>query len=82
MTGPDHYYEAERLLAKAQITTDHFNGEQDAMPTLLAAAVHAILANAATGTAGPGAAGTGTSLPVFPDPESELVPTRPGTDED
>jgi hypothetical protein len=47
MTGPDHYREAERLLAAAQGATDQFHGQHDAIPTLLAAAAHAMLANAA-----------------------------------
>jgi hypothetical protein len=47
MNGPEHYREAERLLAAAQANTDHYYGEQDAVPTLLAAVAHALLANAA-----------------------------------
>jgi|HubBroStandDraft_6_1064221.scaffolds.fasta_scaffold4151463_2 hypothetical protein len=50
-TGPYHYLEAERLLAKARTSTDHFYGEQEAIPTLLAAIAHALLGlTAATGT--------------------------------
>jgi hypothetical protein len=47
MNGPGHFNEAERLLAEAQTQTTHLYGEQDAVPTLLAALAHATLANAA-----------------------------------
>jgi hypothetical protein len=47
MTGPAHYAEAERLIAAAKTSSDHFYGEQDAIPTLLAALVHAVLGAAA-----------------------------------
>ncbi len=50
--GPGHYREAERLLAGAATATDHLYGEQDAIPTLLAAMVHATLANAAATATG------------------------------
>jgi hypothetical protein len=50
--GPRHYREAERLLAHAQVTTDHFYGEQEAVPTLLAALAHATLANTAAAALG------------------------------
>ena len=66
MDGPGHYREAERLLAGAATATDHLYGEQDAIPTLLAAMVHATLANAAAIATGSGgewmkAAGTRVS---------------------
>lgn len=41
MDGPGHYREAERLLGEARISTEHFYGEQEAVPTLLAARVQA-----------------------------------------
>lgn len=47
MDGPAHYREAERLLAAARTASDHFYGEEDAIPTLQAAQVHATLAHAA-----------------------------------
>ena len=51
MDGPGHYREAERLIEAARESTDHYYGEEGAIPTLLAALVHATLANtAATAT--------------------------------
>ena len=55
MDGRSHYREAERLLAQAQTRTDHLYGEQEALPTLLAAMAHATLANAAATATGSGA---------------------------
>jgi hypothetical protein len=52
MDGPQHYKEAERLLAQAKTSTDHFYGEQQAIPTLLAAMAHATLAAAAATATG------------------------------
>lgn len=54
MDGPSHYREAERLLAEAQTRTDHFTGEQETIPTLLAAMAHATLASAAATATGSG----------------------------
>jgi len=50
--GPGHYREAERLIAAARIHTDHYYGEPEAMPTLLAALVHAQLASTAVAATG------------------------------
>jgi hypothetical protein len=50
--GPGHYREAERLLAVAATATNHLYGEQDAVPTLLAALTHATLAHAAATATG------------------------------
>ena len=52
MDGPGHYREAERLIAAARLNTDQFYGEQDAIPTLLAAMAHATLASAAAAALG------------------------------
>ena len=52
MDGPQHYREAERLLAQAKTGTDHLYGEQQAIPTLLAAMAHATLAAAAATATG------------------------------
>ena len=52
MDGPSHYREAERLLEAARISADHYYDEQGAVPTLLAAVVHATLANAAVTATG------------------------------
>ena len=52
MDGQGHYREAERLIAAARLNTDHFYGEQDAIPTLLAAMAHATLASAAAAALG------------------------------
>jgi hypothetical protein len=56
MTGPEHYAEAERLLALADRHTRGVTYEQEWTLTLTAAQVHAILALAAAtavGAAGP-----------------------------
>jgi len=56
MTGPEHYVEAERLLALADRHTKGVTYEQKWTLTLTAAQVHATLAVAAAtavGTAGP-----------------------------
>jgi hypothetical protein len=56
MTGPEHYAEAERLLALADRHTRGVTYEQEWTLTLTAAQVHATLALAAAtavGTAGP-----------------------------
>ncbi len=56
MTGPEHYAEAERLLALADRHTRGVTYDQEWMLTLTAAQVHATLALAAAtsvGTAGP-----------------------------
>ena len=56
MTGPDHYAEAERLLALAGRHSKGATFGQEWMPTLSAAQIHATLALAAAtavGTAGP-----------------------------
>jgi hypothetical protein len=57
MTGPEHYAEAERLLALADRHTRGVTYDQEWTLTLTAAQVHATLALAAAtavGTAGPG----------------------------
>ena len=57
MTGPEHYVEAERLLALADCHTKGVTYEQKWTLTLTAAQVHATLAVAAAtavSTAGPG----------------------------
>ncbi len=51
-TGPDHYREAERLLKAARVNTEHFYGEHEAGPTLLAAVAHALLARTAAAAVG------------------------------
>ena len=56
MTGPDHYAEAERLLALAGRHSKGSTYGQEWTPTLAAAQIHATLALAAAtavGTAGP-----------------------------
>lgn len=56
MTGPDHYAEAERLLALAGRHSKGATYDQEWTPTLAAAQIHATLALAAAtavGTAGP-----------------------------
>jgi hypothetical protein len=56
MTGPEHYAEAERLLAVADRNTRGVTYDQEWALTLTAAQVHATLALAAAtavGTAGP-----------------------------
>ena len=56
MTGPDHYAEAERLLALAGRHSKGATYDQEWMPTLAAAQIHATLALAAAtavGAAGP-----------------------------
>lgn len=55
MIGPEHYREAERLLADAAcgVTTGPVYFLEDALPTLAAAQVHATLALAAAMAADP-----------------------------
>lgn len=67
MDGPSHYREAERLLEAARISTDHNYGEQGAAPTLLAAVVHATLANAAATATGSSAEWMRAAGTKFPD---------------
>jgi hypothetical protein len=52
MNGQDHYAEAERLLARAKTSTDDYYGAENDVPTLLAALVHAVLANTAVAALG------------------------------
>jgi hypothetical protein len=91
MTGPEHYAEAERLLALAERHSSGATyGPEWTLP-LTAAQVHATLALAAAtagGTAGPdsrawadvAAARLSVSMPEAPDaqgPESGSAPQRP-----
>ncbi len=91
MTGPDHYAEAERLLALAGRHSKGATYGQEWTPTLAAAQIHATLALAAAtavGTAGPdsrawadvAATKPGASEPEVPgasDPGSGPVRRRP-----
>ena len=91
MTGPDHYAEAERLLALAERHSSGATYGPEWTLTLAAAQAHATLAlTAATagGTAGPDspawadvtAARPSVSMPQAPDargPESGSAPQRP-----
>jgi hypothetical protein len=52
MNGQGHYAEAERLLARAKMSTDDYFGAENDMPTLVAALVHAVLANTAVAALG------------------------------
>ena len=91
MTGPEHYAEAERLLALAERHGSGATYGPEWTLTLAAAQVHATLALAAAtagGTAGPdsrawadvAAARLSASMPGAPDaggPESGPAPQRP-----
>ena len=91
MTGPEHYAEAERLLALAERHSSGATYGPEWTLTLAAAQVHATLALAAAtagGTAGPDspawadvtAARPSVSMPQAPDargPESGSAPQRP-----
>lgn len=91
VTGPDHYAEAERLLALAGRHSRGATYDPEWMPALTAAQVHttlALAAAAAVGTAGPdgrawadvAATKPGASEPQVPDvggPESGPAPRRP-----
>ena len=91
MTGPDHYAEAERLLALADRHSRGATYGQEWTPTLSAAQIHATLALAAAtavGTAGPdsrawadvAATKPGASKPEAPGtsvPGSDPAPRRP-----
>jgi hypothetical protein len=89
MTGPDHYAEAERLLALAERHSSGATYGPEWTLTLAAAQVHATLALAAAtagGTAGPDsrawadAARLSVSMPEAPDargPESGPAQQRP-----
>ena len=91
MTGPDHYAEAERLLALAERQGSGATYGPEWTLTLAAAQVHATLALAAAtagGTAGPdsrawadvAAARLSVSTPEVPDargPESGSAPQQP-----
>jgi hypothetical protein len=91
MTGPDHYAEAERLLAVADRHTRGVTYDEEWTLTLTAAQVHATLALAAAtavGTTGPdgrawadvAATRPSASKPEAPNsspPGSDPVPRRP-----
>src|SRR5579863_10567727 len=81
MDGPGHYREAERLIAAARIHTDHYYGEPEAMPTLLAALVHAQLAStavAATGSSAEWMKRQAPSSPISPDTGRRSAPGQAG----
>jgi hypothetical protein len=91
MTGPDHYAEAERLLAVADRHTRGVTYDEEWTLTLTAAQVHATLALAAAtavGTTGPDGrawADVAATRPSASKPEassgsppgSDLIPRRP-----
>jgi hypothetical protein len=91
MTGPEHYAEAERLLALADRHTRGVTYDQEWTLTLTAAQVHATLALAAAtavGTAGPdghawadvAATKLASSKPKLPDgspPDPGSIPRHP-----
>ncbi|MEV8523223.1 hypothetical protein AB0451_03545 [Streptomyces sp. NPDC052000] len=61
MTGPEHFREAERLLAESQtIVRPHDEGPCEADRRIAEAQVHATLALAAATALPPGTAGTGS----------------------
>ena len=72
MTGPEHYAEAERLLALADRHTRGVTYDQEWTLTLTAAQVHATLALAA-GTA---MAGTPDRPGLFGDASADVAATR------
>jgi hypothetical protein len=77
MTGPEHYAEAERLLALADRHTRGVTYEQEWTLTLTAAQVHATLALAAAtavGTAGPDGHAWPTSPPQARRPQAGAIP--------
>ena len=91
MTGPDHYAEAERLLALAGRHSSGATYGPEWALTIAAAHVHATLAHAAATAAGPAGPGShawadvtatrpSTSMPAPPDAggtESGSAPRRP-----
>ena len=84
MTGPEHYAEAERLLALADRHTRGVTYDQEWTLTLTAAQVHATLALAAAnavGTAGPDGhawADVAATKPSAAKPEAPSA-SRPGS---